>query len=275
MSELLIRSHAPDRDARTVAITPADAGWSFVGFEVVELGPGDGLTREFDRVEACAVVIRGSAGLACGAQRWERVGGRASPFDGEPDAVYAPPGSELVVDAGEDGVELALCTAPARSGATARRLLTGGVAPEARGSGSYARRVTPILMGDEAAEALLVCEVVTPAGHWSSFPPHKHDRDAMPVESLLEETYYHRVRPASGFGLQWVYTAERDLDETIAFGDRDLVLVPRGYHTVAAPPGYELYYLNVMAGPTRAWAVIDDPSHAWLNRAAPANRTAR
>jgi 5-deoxy-glucuronate isomerase len=142
-------------------------------------------------------------------------------------------------------------------------LAAEGVEVEVRGHGSQERFVRPILMADREAESLLVCEVLTPAGHWSSYPPHKHDRDDPPRETLLEETYYHRVRPAGGFGLQRVYTDDGTLDQTLAFGDRDCVLVPRGYHTVSAPPGYEVYYLNVMAGPVRAWSVVDDPDHAW------------
>jgi 5-deoxy-glucuronate isomerase len=106
--------------------------------------------------------------------------------------------------------------------------------------------------------------VLTPAGHWSSYPPHKHDRDALPDESFLEETYYHRLNPERGFALQRVYTDDRDLDETVAVANGDTVLVPRGYHTVSAPPGYELYYLNVMAGPTRTWAIQNDPNHEWM-----------
>jgi 5-deoxy-glucuronate isomerase len=106
--------------------------------------------------------------------------------------------------------------------------------------------------------------VITPPGHWSSYPPHKHDRDAPPAESLLEETYYHRIDPAHGFALQWVYSDERDLDEAMSVRDRDVVLVPRGYHTVSAPPGYAVYYLNVMAGPTRDWAIANDPDHEWM-----------
>ena len=121
-------------------------------------------------------------------------------------------------------------------------------------------------MADEPAAALLVCEVITPGGNWSSYPPHKHDVDATPRESALEETYYHRISPAKGFALQRVYSADRELDETMSIGDRDTVLVPRGYHTVSAPPGYDLYYLNVMAGPTRAWAIANDPDHEWRLR---------
>jgi 5-deoxy-glucuronate isomerase len=106
--------------------------------------------------------------------------------------------------------------------------------------------------------------VLTPAGHWSSYPPHKHDHDDPPRQSHLEETYYHRIRPAHGFGLQRVYDYESATDEAMTFRDHDCVLVPRGYHTVSAPPGYELYYLNVMAGPSRFWAVVTDPDHEWI-----------
>ena len=115
------------------------------------------------------------------------------------------------------------------------------------------------MMDNQAAERLLVTEVITPSGHWSSYPPHKHDRDALPDESYLEETYYHRVAPAYGFGIQRVYTDDRSLDETVAVHDRDVVLVPRGYHAVAAPPGVAVYYLNVMAGPSRRVGVRGRP----------------
>ena len=121
-------------------------------------------------------------------------------------------------------------------------------------------------MEDAAAESLLVTEVITPAGHWSSYPPHKHDTNDPPKETQLEETYYHRLRQANGFAVQRVYTADRTLDETVAVRDGDVVLVPRGYHTVSAAPGYELYYLNVMAGPVRKWCVTFDPEHEWLRK---------
>ena len=112
-------------------------------------------------------------------------------------------------------------------------------------------------------------EVFTPAGHWSSFPPHKHDRDALPDESLLEETYYYEISPKQGFAVQRVYTDDRSLDETLAVNDGEVVLVPEGYHPVSAPPGYEVYYLNVMAGPRRTWKIANDPAHAWLVPGAP------
>jgi 5-deoxy-glucuronate isomerase len=116
-------------------------------------------------------------------------------------------------------------------------------------------------MESEPAESLLVTEVVTPAGHWSSYPPHKHDTDDMPNEALLEETYYHRLRGGSGFAFQRVYTDDRSLDEGIVVEDGDVVVVPRGYHPVAGDARTDLYYLNVMAGPLRAWRVSVAPGY--------------
>src|SRR5206468_3250510 len=118
---------------------------------------------------------------------------------------------------------VARCGAPAEGGAPARMLPGSDVAVEVRGSGAFQRRIHPILMAGSPADSLLVCEVLTPGGHWSSYPPHKHDRDAMPEESFLEETYYHRVAPAHGFGLQRVYTADGSLEESVAVRDRDIV----------------------------------------------------
>ncbi len=135
--------------------------------------------------------------------------------------------------------------------------------PFKRGSGRTERTIYNILMEDRSAESLLVTEVFTPGGNWSSYPPHKHDTDDLPHESYLEETYYHRTAHPEGFAVQLVYTDDRSLDEALQVRDGDVVLVPRGYHPVAAGPGYDLYYLNVMAGPHRRWLVTTDPHHRW------------
>jgi 5-deoxy-glucuronate isomerase len=138
-----------------------------------------------------------------------------------------------------------------------------------RGQGSNTRYVRDILPQTEPAEALLVVEVITPPGNASSYPPHKHDTDALPVESSLEETYYHRLDPPQGFAFQRVYTDDRSLDETMTVEDRDVVMVPRGYHPVVVPHGYTSYYLNVMAGPRRVWHFHNDPAHEWMLKPAP------
>jgi 5-deoxy-glucuronate isomerase len=236
-------------------VTPESAGWSYVGFEAAPAP----LERSTGATELCIVVIAGACTVRSPHGDW-RVGGRPDPWAGLPDAVYLPPGTDYAI---EGDAEVGLCSAPASGGAPARVLPGDAVEVETRGHGAHERTIRPILMGDEAADSLLVCEVLTPPGHWSSYPPHKHDRDALPEESFLEETYYHRISPPQGFALQRVYTGDGSLDETLVVHDGDVVLVPRGYHTVSAPPGYAVYYLNVMAGPVRAWAVANDPDHEW------------
>jgi 5-deoxy-glucuronate isomerase len=260
VTELLVRPSSPGPDGTILDVTPASAGWTYVGFEVLALTPGVRAERDTGAREVCVVVVHGTAHVSSPHGEWRDLGGRASPFDGPTDGAYLPPGTAFSVEG--DG-EVALCWAPADGGAPARVLPGDRVPVETRGHGAQERYVRNILMADQEADALLVTEVITPAGHWSSYPPHKHDRDALPAESRLEETYYHRVDPPQGFGLQRVYTDDRTLDASISFGDRDCVLVPRGYHTVSAPPGYAVYYLNVMAGPARAWAVANDPDHEW------------
>jgi 5-deoxy-glucuronate isomerase len=259
MSTILQRP-APDGG---IVVTPQSAGWSYVGFEAVRLAPGEFLVRAPGDRETCIVVISGSAHVRSDEHgEWRDLGGRPDPFSGPPEGAYFPPRSAFVVEGGGPaGAEIGLCYAPAEQGTEARALRTPEVTE--RGYDAHQRIVGNIMMDNEAAERLLVCEVITPSGHWSSYPPHKHDRDALPDESLLEETYYHRVAPAGGFGLQRVYTDDGTLDETVAVHDRDVVLVPRGYHTVAAPPGVAVYYLNVMAGPSREWSFTDDPALAW------------
>ncbi|HEY0128074.1 MAG TPA: 5-deoxy-glucuronate isomerase, partial [Rubrobacteraceae bacterium] len=185
------------------------------------------------------------------------------PFDGPPHALYLPPGTNYRIEAAGE-LERAVCSAPAERGVEAFEVRPEDIEVERRGSGNMEREVRPILMAEREAERLLVVEVLTPNGHWSSYPPHKHDRDAPPEETYLEETYYHRVRPERGFAVQRVYTADRSLDEALAVRDGDVVLVPKGYHPVSAPPGYDLYYLNVMAGPIREWKFKNDPDHEWL-----------
>ena len=264
MSSLLVRAaNPPDSDGTVVNVTPESAGWQHVGFQVLRIAGGRTLTRETRDRERCAVVVSGRCHARSEHGDWRDLGGRPDPFSGRPDAAYLPPGTSYELEAAGGEAEIALCSAPARTGAEPRVLSGDEIDVEVRGHGAQERAVTPILMGDSPAESLLVCEVHTPPGHWSSYPPHKHDRDALPEESLLEETYYHRLAPAQGFALQRVYTDDGALDETLAVRDRDVVLVPRGYHTVSAPPGYAVYYLNVMAGPVRTWAIANDPDHEW------------
>ncbi|MDR6357032.1 5-deoxy-glucuronate isomerase [Pseudomonas psychrotolerans] len=192
---------------------------------------------------------------------------RACSRTSRPYAAYLPPGSEARVTA-DSPAEIAVCTSPGNPLASEwlppRLIEPASMARSTRGKGANTRYVCDILPDTAAAHSLLVVEVRTPSGHSSSYPPHRHDRDNLPEESLLEESYYHRIDPGQGFVFQRVYTDERDLDQAMAVEDHDVVLVPRGYHPVSVPYGYESYYLNVMAGPKRIWKFHNDPQHEWL-----------
>lgn len=248
-------------------VTPESAGWQYVGFEVVRLNEGETLRRETGSREWCVVILSGKADVATRAQTWEAIGQRMSVFEKIPPySVYVPNGESVEIRALTD-LEIGICSAPGRGGHSARLIAPDQVGVEIRGKGHTERLIHNILPEQEPADSLLVVEVFTPEGHWSSYPPHKHDRDALPEESLLEETYYFRIEPAAGFAVQRVYSDDESLNETLAVQDGEAVLVPKGYHPVSAPPGYEVYYLNVMAGPVRTWKFYNDPRHEWiLNR---------
>ncbi len=264
MSDLLVASKKePGEDGSVVKVTPEYARWEYVGFEVLRLGAGRSAERRADGEEVCLVLLSGYCTVSTAGGEWRDIGGREGVFDGAPHALYLPPGTGYRIQATTD-LEIAVCSAPARRGEEPLLVHPRDIEVEIRGEGNMERRIHPILMEDRPAERLLVVEVLTPNGHWSSYPPHKHDREDPPNERYLEETYYHRIQPTQGFALQRVYTEDRSLDETLAFQDGDVVLVPKGYHVVSAPPGYDLYYLNVMAGPVREWRIKNDPDHEWL-----------
>ncbi|HEX3889123.1 MAG TPA: 5-deoxy-glucuronate isomerase [Phenylobacterium sp.] len=268
MTDLLVRKHAPDAHGVVLEVTPKSAGWDHVGFKVVELAAGQAASGGEAGREACLVVLSGTADIAVAGRTFAGLGGRASVFaDAAPGAVYAPGGAAWTVTAATP-VELAVCTAPASGAGEAREIAAGAMSREVRGQGTNTRHVRNILPETEPAESLLVVEVITPGGNWSSYPPHKHDTAAAGEETALEETYYHRLNPPQGFAFQRVYTDDRSLDQTMAVEDGDVVMVPRGYHPVGAPHGYDLYYLNVMAGPKRQWIFRNDPAHDWIARKA-------
>ena len=264
MPDLLVSSNGqPDQDDTLIKVTPETAGWEYVGFEVLRLEAGRSVDRRTGNEEVCLVPLSGTCIVSAGDEVWKDVGGRESVFDGPPYAVYLPPDTEYTVEASTE-LEIAIASAPAERGVGSMIVRPEDIDVEIRGTGNMEREIRPILMEDRGAERLLVVEVLTPNGHWSSYPPHKHDTNDPPRERYLEETYYHKIRPDKGFALQRVYTEDGTLDETLTFHDGDVVLVPKGYHMVSAPPGYDLYYLNVMAGPVREWKIKNHPDHEWL-----------
>jgi 5-deoxy-glucuronate isomerase len=267
MTSLKIRPGAPDAKGRTVHVTPGSAGWTYVGFDLCRLKPGESARGNTRGREVCLVLISGKAAIGAEGQYYGVLGERMSPFEGKPWSVYVPAGADWMATAATD-VELAVCSSPGVPGTQRARVIPpDGLHQETRGKGSNVRHVTNILPEWEPAESLLVVEVITPGGNTSSYPPHKHDTDNLPIESQLEEVYYHRLNPPQGFAFQRVYTEDRSIDETMTVEDGDVTLVPRGYHPCAAIHGYDLYYLNVMAGPKRIWKFYNEPAHEWLLKA--------
>ena len=261
MSRLHVRPNAGNPVLR---VTPESAGWRYVGFEVQNLRAGDNAGAATGERELCLVLVSGKGRVKAAGKDFGVLGERMSPFEGKPHAVYVPGSADWRVEATTD-MTLAVCSAPWKGGRhAARRIAPEEMSLEVRGKGTNVRYVTNILPESAPADSLLVVEVLTPGGHTSSYPPHKHDEDNLPAESALEETYYHRLNPPQGFAFQRVYTDDRSLDEAIVVEDGSVVMVPRGYHPVAAVHGYDLYYLNVMAGPRRTWKFHNAAEHEWL-----------
>ena len=253
------------REGMTIArVTPETAAWRYVGFAAYRLAQEEVLYVHEDARESCIVVLSGAVTIEVDGTRYTSLGARDSVFeDAAPYAFYLPPKMHATVRAERDA-ELGVASAPAQDRYPARLIEPSQMKRSVRGKGQNTRYVCDILPQTESAESLLVVEVRTPSGHSSSYPPHKHDADNIPLESALEETYYHRLDPPQGFAFQRVYTDSRDIDESLAVEDHDVVMVPRGYHPVVVPYGYDSYYLNVMAGPQRVWHFKNDPAHDWI-----------
>ncbi|GLR67131.1 5-deoxy-glucuronate isomerase [Acidocella aquatica] len=263
MSLYLRRAHQPDAQGRclTAGLPGQRDGLGHIGLEAFALQPGQAVSRSTGRLETGLVLLSGT-GLIEAADLHAEIGGRRSPFEGPGHSVYLPPGAAWRFTPAS-ACELALCHAAVPPGAAPpppRVIMPGAVRCSTRGAGDNERFIRDLLPETEPAAAMLLVEVITPGGHWSSFPPHKHDT-AGPDETALEEIYYHRFRRPGGFGFQRIYD-HAGLDEALPLTDGAAVLVPRGYHPVSAAPGCDLYYLNIMAGPERRWQISTDPCFA-------------
>ncbi|TNM59726.1 5-deoxy-glucuronate isomerase [Aliirhizobium smilacinae] len=260
--------HRPfGRHGKVHEITPASAGWRYVGFSLYRLRAGEAVAGAIGDREAILVMVEGKAAFEGAGRNWGLLGERMSVFEkAPPHCLYLPDGSDWKAVAETDCV-IAVCSAPGRGGHHARRIGPDGITLTQRGEGTNTRYINNIAMENEDyCDSLLVTEVFTPAGHWSSYPSHRHDEDDFPRITYLEETYYHRINPADGFGIQRVYTDDLQLNETMAVHDGDVVCVPRGHHPCGAPHGFEMYYLNVMAGPLRKWRFVAAPPAEHLMR---------
>jgi 5-deoxy-glucuronate isomerase len=243
-------------------ITPASAGWDYAALSLLTL-QGSTTTFEAGDFELLVLPLAGSCTVSCDGETF-RLDGRDDVFSRVTDFAYLPRGSTVTIR-GEG--RFALPAARCEERLAPRYGRAEDVPVEVRGAGHATRQVNNVCTPDgfPYAHRLMVCEVLTPGGNWSSYPPHKHDEDR-DGECVLEEIYYFEVAD-DGMGYQRVYgTSERPIDVLAEVRTGDAVLVPHGWHGPSmAAPGYDLYYLNVMAGPSeRAWLICDDPEHSWV-----------
>lgn len=263
MTELLIRPGEEYSDGllRPIEVTPHSAGWHYISFSVFHLRKGQTITGSATGQESALVLLSGIGEATMNNQPLGSIGERLSVFEEKaPYALYLSHNGSYSLHCTSDSMEVVLASAPASERSYPARLITPQeISIERRGEGNTQRRVQHILDTDQEAERLILVEVYTPAGNWSSFPPHKHDTNNPPHESYLEEIYYHHVQQKDGCALQRLYRPG-EFDETVAVRDGELVLVPKGYHMVGALPGCDNYYFNVMAGPSREWLYQVDPA---------------
>jgi 5-deoxy-glucuronate isomerase len=229
---------------------------------VHRLQPGDVFRARTDHEEAAFVLLGGICRLDWG-KGPTRIGKRKNVFDGLPYALYLPSGNQAVFTA-ETVCEIAECRAPSEARLQPKLITPSDVVSSLRGGGNASRQIVDIITPAFLADKLMVIEVYTPGGNWSSWPPHKHDVHNPPGEVDLDEIYYYRVRHPDGFAMQQLYSGKHGADQTLKVKDGDTVLVHSGYHPVVAGPGYDVYYLNFLAGSARALAVTEDPQHVWI-----------
>lgn len=248
-----------------VRLTSKEAGWDWCGMAVVALGPGEGRRIRLQDAEAAVVPLRGSCRVDDGDTRFD-LEGRTDVFSSLTDLCFFPLGSEITIRSGQGG-RFCVATSRATRATEPRYYPASGVRVDLRGAGQATRQINNLLTADvPGPDRLLVVEVLTPAGNWSSYPPHKHD-ELSEHETPLEEIYYFEIDGPGGFGFHRTYTSDGEIDETVTVRSGDVFLVPRGYHgPCVAAPGYHMYYLNVMAGPRpgREWLIYTDPAHRWL-----------
>lgn len=290
MSDWFRKAGSGGRDGFDLQISPGDPGWTYTGLWTATLAPGESRRIDCGDCEWIVLPLSGSfrvEAVVDGGSHTADLAGRTDVFSGPSDSAFIPRDGSFTVTAVSGG-KVAFPFAKARRAFPFAYVPADAVSVELRGAGQASRQVqnfgTP---GTLEADSIIACEVITPAGNWSSYPPHKHDVDIDGVESALEEIYYYEMRTEPGvavpagvtpdpMGYQRVYgTDERPLDVLEEVRTGDAVLVPHGWHGPAmAPTGYDMYYLNVMAGPgeKRIWLICDDPAHAWVRDTWPAQQ---
>jgi len=266
-SPLLV--HPTSNSGEYIRVTPESAGWEHLHFTARLMSKAETWRCNTGTDEYGLVVLGGVCSVESSRGNWQRIGRRPDVFHGMPYALYLPRETEFTVTALGDGVDIA-CGWCRSDGNHAPRLVTPDqVAVEIRGGGNATRQINSLFPPGFDCHRIVAVEVYTPSGNWSSYPPHKHDVHRVDtagnlLEADLEETYFYKFDRPEGYAIQRVYTSDSRLNEVIVARNNDVVLVPEGYHPVAAAHGYSTYYLNFLAGSAQSLANADDPEHAWI-----------
>lgn len=251
-------------------VSPASAGWQYLSFRVIRLRAGQVYLHDTENTELALAPLSGGGSVRSGDSEYRLA--RAGVFSAKPAVLYLPPGTEFGVETATE-FEFALGAAPATGKYPARLFSPNEMRSEVRGGGAARRQVHHILSHPMPAERLILFEVYVPGGAWSGYPPHCHD--GYGGSEHLDETYYFRTDPANGVALHRNYRRDSDFDEIFPVRDTDLVLVTQGFHSTAAAPGSNLYFLNYLAGEllddARKTPPYDDPDYAWLKEDYSAN----
>lgn len=252
-----------------IQVTPASAGWDFLHFTACRLARDEQWTFETGENELALVVLGGACQVDSSRGKWPSIGRRENVFAGMPYTLYLPRQTRFTVTTLSASLDFACGWCLASEDHPPRLVKPGEVEIEIRGGGNVTRQINKMIPPGFDCSRLVVVEVYTPSGNWSSYPPHKHDQHIVDdtgrlLEADLEEIYFYKISRPEGFAYQRIYTADRELDELILAADSHLVLSPRGYHPVVTAPGYHCYYLNMLAGSAQTLAASDDPAYAWV-----------
>lgn len=235
----------------------------YIEFDIFKGGKGDDYSFNSKDYEIGLVILSGKCNVKVDELNYSSIGSRRNVVDGNAFSLYIPNHKEVKIEALEE-IEVALCKSKAKTEEEVRLIKPEDVIIRNVGVLNWRRDVKDIIDKRINAKRILVGETINPPGNWSSFPPHKHDRENYPEEIKMEEVYFYRVYPSQGFGIQRVFTEERDLDELFLIEDNSLLMIKRGYHPVVAAPGYQVYYLWILAGEKREQIFYDAPEHKWI-----------
>jgi len=269
MKRSLLVSPKPEK-TEYLQVTPATAHWLHLSFIAVRLEVGQEWEFDTSDNELAITILGGTCDIISNAGTWRDLGSRADVFSGLPTTLYLSRYARLTVIAGKDGVDFAAGWAAATQDFPPRLVRPQDVEIELRGGGNASRQINKMLPPGFPCQRLVVVEVYTPGGNWSSYPPHKHDQrrvaaDGTLLEADLEEIYFYKIaKPEMGFAYQRIYNDTRTIDQLMLVRNDQLVLSPEGYHPVVAAPGFDCYYLNILAGSDQSLASTDDPRYSWV-----------